>query len=113
MYEARFLTDGHDVFSKVRFLAAHDEAAVRHANAALRTGIGMGHEIWQESRLVHQETYVADAYEATPEAPKTRIPWRHDRAPPKRRARTLLAVHPVQTCLLGVIRPSLPDEIAV
>ena len=60
IYEARFLTHSHDVFSKVRFQAAHDQAAVRHANAALRTGIGMGHEIWLDSRLVHQETYSDD-----------------------------------------------------
>ena len=61
IYEARFLTHGHDVFSTVRFHAAHDEAAIRHANTALRTGTGMGHEIWQDSRLVHQETYSDDA----------------------------------------------------
>ena len=61
IYEARFLTYGNDVFSKVRFHAAHDQAAVRHANAALRTGIGMGHEIWLDSRLVHKQVYSDDA----------------------------------------------------
>ena len=60
IYEARFLTHGHRVFSTVRFHAAHDQAAVRHAKAALRTGIGMGHEIWLDSRLVHQEMYNDD-----------------------------------------------------
>jgi hypothetical protein len=49
-YEARFLTHGYDVFSKVQFQAAHDEAAVRHANAALRTSIGSGHEVWQDMK---------------------------------------------------------------
>jgi len=57
IYEARFLTHGHQVFSTVRFHAAHDQAAVRHAKATLRTGTGMGHEIWLDSRLVYQEVY--------------------------------------------------------
>ena len=60
IYEARFLTHGHQVFSTVRFHAAHDQAAVRHAKAALRTGTGMGHEIWLDSRLVHKEVYGDD-----------------------------------------------------
>jgi hypothetical protein len=69
-YEARFLTGGHNVFSKVQFQAAHDEAAVRLAIVALRTSIASGHEIWRRSRLVDRQTYVADAYEAAPEAPR-------------------------------------------
>jgi glycyl-tRNA synthetase alpha subunit len=61
LYEARFLTHGNAVFSTVRFAASHDVVAVRHTNEVLRTSIGMGHEIWQDGRLVHQETYRHEA----------------------------------------------------
>jgi hypothetical protein len=57
IYEARFLTHGDDLFSKVRFHAAHDEAAIRYTNVALRTSIGKGHEIWHGDRLGQREIY--------------------------------------------------------
>ena len=61
MYEARFLTHGNAVFSKERFQATHDEAAITHVSIALRTNFSMGHEIWREDRLVHREIYDEDA----------------------------------------------------
>ena len=57
IYEARFLTHGDDLFSTMRFHAAHDEAAIRYTNVTLRTSFGKGHEIWLDGRLVHRETY--------------------------------------------------------
>jgi hypothetical protein len=60
VYEAKFLTHSNTVFSTVRFRAVHDEAAMKHVNVALRTSIGKGHEIWQDNRLIHQETYCGD-----------------------------------------------------
>jgi hypothetical protein len=43
------------------FHAEHDDAAASHVNRVLRTNIGMGHEIWQDDRLVHREIYDRDA----------------------------------------------------
>ena len=57
IYEARFLTYGDDLFSTMRFHAAHDEAAITYTNVALRTSFGKGHEIWQGERFVHREIY--------------------------------------------------------
>ena len=61
MYQAKFLTHGNAVFSTVQFCATHDDEAISHASAALRTNFGMGHEIWREDRLVHREIYDEDA----------------------------------------------------
>ena len=63
MYQAKFLTHSNVVFSTVQFCATHDEAAITHASVALRTSIGMGHEIWRDGRLIHREIYDEDIYD--------------------------------------------------
>jgi hypothetical protein len=61
MYHAKFPIHNNTVFSTEQFHAVDDEAAIIHVNVALRTSIGKGHEIWQDNRLVHHETYSCDA----------------------------------------------------
>jgi len=60
-YRAEFLTHGNHVFGTAHFHASDDRAAIDHANVALKTNIGIGHQIWQNDRLVHREIYLGDA----------------------------------------------------
>jgi hypothetical protein len=60
-YRAEFLTHGNRVFGIAYYHAAHDGAAISHANSVLRANFGIGHQIWQNDRLVYQETYSDDA----------------------------------------------------
>ena len=56
-YRVHFLTHAGEIYSSIMFNAEHDEAAKEHVQQVLSGGIGKGHEIWQDERLVHTEIY--------------------------------------------------------
>ena len=56
-YRAQFLTHADEIFGVAHFEAEDDVAAISYANEKLATGIGKGHQIWEEDRLVHTEIY--------------------------------------------------------
>jgi hypothetical protein len=57
LYHIRFLTHSNDPFGEERFYAQDDKLAIAHARKRLSSPFGMGHEIWEQRRLVHREIY--------------------------------------------------------
>jgi hypothetical protein len=56
-YRTHYQTHGGTSFGVQQFVARDDAAAIEYASKKLRSPWGMGHEIWQEQRLVHREIY--------------------------------------------------------